>query len=104
MTDDKFEKWVPGTKYVPSPRTVYSGELEREIAPKVWLGLSGNGSLRINIDTDVQCYGDWNPYGTHSLETEEDRVLYAQSWVAYFVRSTINRLIDRGDLKVPEED
>lgn len=101
MTDDKFEKWVPGTKYVPSPRTAYSTELEREIAPRVWLGLSGNGSLRINIDTDVQCYGEWAP---HRAADEYNPEAEAQDWVEYFVRSTINRLIDRGDLKVPEEE
>lgn len=90
-------------KYVPSARTTYTTELEREIAPEVWRRLAGNGSLHLNIDTDVQCYGDWEPWGVRSLETEEDRVKDAQSWVSYFVLSTINRLIDKDLLNVPEE-
>lgn len=89
-------------KYVPSPRTVYCNELEGDIAPKVWNRLAGNGSLRINIDTDVNCYGKWDPHG--QADEIEDKVADAQAWVAYFVRSTINRLIDLDLLNVPDEE
>lgn len=85
-----------------SERHEHISELVGEIAPEVWLRLSGNGSLQIAIDTDVQCYGLWDPHGG-SLATERDRVREAQDWVEYFVRSTINRLVDMDLLNMPEE-
>lgn len=85
-------------------RTEYVDELSSEIAQEVWRRLSGNGSLRINIDTDVNCYGPWDPHGmTTGEDTHADRVADAQSWVEYFVRSAINRLVDRDLLNVPED-
>lgn len=97
MTDDNFKK------YGDPKRTDYARGLEQEIAPDVWNRLGGNGSLRINIDTDVLwVYGDWNPYGP-TKDGEYDVGKDAQNWVSYMVLSTINRLIDRGDLKVPED-
>lgn len=76
--------------------------LVQEFAPKVWGGLSGNGSLRINIDTDVDCYGDFDPH----KKTEPmvyDKVADAQDWVEYFVRSTISHLINAGKLQLMGE-
>lgn len=96
MADDNFKK------YGDPKRTDYARGLEQEIAPEVWKRLAGNGSLRINIDTDVNCYGEWEPYGPDKNDGYDD-VREAQSWVTYFVRSAVNRLIDRGDLKVPED-
>lgn len=85
-------------------RNDYINDLVNEIAPKVWLSISGNGSLRINIDTDVQCYGEWEPYGPSGAGTDTtDEVQYAQSWVQLFVRSTVNRLVEKDLLNVPED-
>lgn len=81
----------------------YANELARKVAPEVWKGLSGNGSLRINIDTDVDCYGDWEPHGHAPYDSPEGRVQDAQHWVEYFVFNTINRLINRDLLNVPED-
>lgn len=89
-------------EYIPSPRTAMVTRLEREVAEEVWRRLSGNGSLKINIDTDVECYGDWEPFEIRKID-DYNNVRDAQSWVAYFVRSTINRLIDSGELKVSDE-
>ena len=75
----------------------YVNELVGEVAPRVWVGLSGNGSLRIAIDTDVQCYGPWEPH-------ECDDLAYAQSWVEYFVRSAVNQLVDRDLLNAPGQE
>lgn len=72
-------------------------QLADEVAEQVWRRLAGNGSLRINIDTDVDCYGDWDPHKP-TLPGDYDKVADAQDWVEYFVRSTINRLIETGRL------
>jgi tRNA G46 methylase TrmB len=72
-------------------------QLAAEVAEDVWRRLAGNGSLRINIDTDVDCYGQWEPH-KKTEPTEYDKVVDAQSWVEYFVRSTINRLMEKGRL------
>jgi hypothetical protein len=63
-----------------------------EIAQEVWRRLAMNGSLKIDIDTDVDCYGLWDPHGEW---TEDEQVARAQDWVEYFVRSTLNRLAER---------
>jgi hypothetical protein len=73
-------------------------ELAHEIAKEVWRGLSGNGSLHINIDTDVECYGPWEPHGKAPYDTPEGKVQEAQSWLEYFVFNTLRRLDDRGRL------
>lgn len=91
-----------GEPYVPDPRIAYANALTAEVGPEVWLRLGMNGSLRIDIDTDVQCHGPWEPYGPNGAGTDDtNEVMYAQSWVAYFVRSTIRQLIDKGYLIHP---
>jgi len=64
--------------------------LVQVITDKVWLRLSGNGSLRISIDTDVDCYT--------APEDRDEKTLDAYDWVQYFVLSTINRLHEEGRL------
>lgn len=83
-------------------RHQYVGELVGEVTSEVWSRLSGNGSLRVNIDTDVDCYGTWAPHSAQHWPAI-DHVNEAQDWVEYFVRSTINHLIDKDLLNVPEE-
>ena len=75
----------------------YATALTDTIAPEVWKRMAGNGSLVIHIDTDVDCYGTWEP---HNRQAEDEQVARAQDWVEYFVLSTINRLIDAGELEV----
>lgn len=66
--------------------------LADDLAEKVWRGMSGNGSLKIDIDTDVQCYGPWAP----DFKTIEEPG-YAQSWVLHLVRSTLRHLAAHPD-------
>lgn len=83
-----------------SEHTEYVSELVGQVAPEVWHRAAGNGGLRIHIDTDVDCYGEWEP---HKVAPPGffDSVADAQGWFEYVVRSTINRLIDRDLLKIP---
>jgi hypothetical protein len=69
--------------------------LSAQVAPEVWKRMAGNGSLKIDIDTDVQCYGPWEP---HANEPADEQVARAQDWVEYIVHSTIRRLVDQGEL------
>lgn len=85
-----------------STRNDYISELVDEVAPEVWHRMAGNGGLRIHIDTDVDCYGEWEPHKPVDPGFY-DSLADAQDWVKYFVRSTINRLIDRDLLNVPED-
>jgi hypothetical protein len=57
-------------------------ELVERISELVWQGMAGNGTFRLDIDTDVLWAYD------------EDNVNYvrAYDWVRYFVRSTIKHL------------
>lgn len=81
--------------YTAPARTVYVEGLLEEVTPEVWRRLAGNGSLVIHIDTDVDCYGQLPPQGDRQVEIAYD-------WMQYFVRSTINRLVDTGHLQLPE--
>lgn len=60
-----------------------------EIFEEVWRGLTGNGSLKINVDTDVL----W------AYDPADEKFADARHWVKHFVNSTIRHLIKRGRLQ-----
>jgi len=84
-------------------RYEYVNGLAQEIAPQVWKGLAGNGSFRINLDTDVDCYGAWEPHVPDKRDGY-DKVRDAQAWVEYFVFNSLNQLAKMDLLSVPEKE